>query len=260
MKKIAMLMSAAMVVSSLMVPVSAKTKSLYVLTRFYCESDEKESTHDVRFSYNKKGLVTKQVDHVMDQPGSTGIEVDQDTYKYTYKGTKLIKKDADNEYTPGITKYAYSSNKMTAKSGYEDFQSTDTLTLKKNRLVKVVVKATEDLYNYTDSYQYNKKGQLTKVIDDGTSIRDRFKYDKKGYATMLYYGDQDYYQYKITYKNGLPSVIKAVDNGNKHCTYNFYYKKMKVSAVSAVTDQPYSFLHVKDPKSEQIYDFRWANS
>lgn len=259
-KKLAISMIIATMFTSLVVPASAKTKRLYVLTRFYCESNEKESTHDVRFSYNKKGLVTKQVDHLMDQPGKKGMEVDRNTYQYTYKGTKLVKKAVDTEFNPGITDYSYSNNKLTGKGEYVDYKLSESYTLKKDRLTKAVVKSTEDFFNYTRSYKYNKKGQLIQVIDHGESILDRFQYDQNGYATKFYYGLKENYQHKITYKHKLPSVVKVTDTGKKSTTYHLYYKKMKVSAVAATKAQQYSFTHAKDPKSGQLYDFIWPNS
>lgn len=256
MKKLVMLLTATTMAASFVAPVSAKSQTLYLLTRFTHEGTDEDAT-DMRFSYNKKGLITKIVGHEKIKLGKEDENMDESFF--SYKGTKLVQRrehiDAgDNRYT-----FKYSKQKITAIGDSRESDegeyyrvSKETYGLKSNCITKIK----------SLKFSYNKKGQLIKQYNrnDQANCLTGFKYDQKGFVKSFTAGQRKtkkVYQYKTTYKHNLPSVMKETLKGKTIHTYHFYYQKKKVSAVSAVKDQQYSFLHKLDPKGEILYAFNW---
>lgn len=254
MKNMSILLTATLVAASLVVPVNAKSKSLYVLTRM--TTQQGSSHRDLRLSYNKKGLLTKTVFTQPDESSeSSDSHSSTSTTIYSYKGTRLMKVSWSSDHASETDDYRYSKNKIviTMHSGDETF--TDTCLLKGNKIVK-----TFSSEHTTQTYTYNKKGQFVKRFDKFGTIQDGYKYDKKGYAYCFNGNDMDisgHFTLKYTYKHDLPSTVKQYHGKKLRAIYHFYYKKMKVSAYSSAKDQQYSFLHKDDPKADFLYNMSW---
>lgn len=244
MKKLLSLLIATTMVMVVGTPVQAKSSSRFMLTHFTLKGSEDE--HDMRFSYNKQGLVTKIVDHEVVKIGD--VTKSTNTYRYTYKKNQLVKRVDQIGSSTTTTTFTYQGKKIIAsKPGY-----TQTLTMKNHKVIKAVSS------DFNRTYSYNKKGQLIKATANGKAYKNGYKYDKKGYATAFNWDEGQvlgHFTHKITYKNNLPSVVKQKLNGTQ-LVMRLYYKKMRFSS-SAVKSQQYSFLHMDDPAALYLYNFAW---
>lgn len=232
-------------------PVQAKSKTLYVLSKF--TTTDHSRILDQRFSYNKKGLVTKIESY--NKAISHRVATHTATFRYTYKKNKLTKSVLDYVNNDGNypTYFKYQGQKIIVTWD----GNSQTYIVKNNRIIRV----TGSGINYT--YRYNKKGQFVEERNDGYLQKTKYKYDQKGYATSFDWVNAQiagHFINRITYKHNLPSVIKETVS-NTHATFRFYYKKMTVSSKSLklVKSQQYSFLHRDDPKAELLYGFSYPS-
>ena len=204
----------------------AAKKTVYLRTKM------KSSSSTTKYSYNKKGLITK-------------IAGNNDTWTFKYSGAKMV--SATHK-----TKYSAATNTVKFTLKYDS----------KNHVKKITSKGSNNTDNYIETFTYNSKGQVKKMVKKNTSsgTTDTYKYaynskgrvvkttspigtttikyDGKGYpksASVVppagYYGIHRHFGYSNSYNSkGLVSKIASTMNGySGTLTTTFAYAKKKVA-------------------------------
>ncbi len=183
-----------------------------------------------RFSYNKNGLVKKQM-------GS------YETKAYRYKGAKVVSySNTRSTSSPQQVTVAYDSKgrvKKVKASGASSYDSyIDTYSYNKKGLVTRIAHAYTMMSgsDYTTTYKYTSQGYV-KSSTNTNGMKTTHGYDRRGNVTSFSAGPASgfggmtrYVQNTYTYKNG--RIVKRAQtmNGTNGAVYTdaYSYKKMSV--------------------------------
>ena len=240
-----MILAAAIItaVCSLPVNAEAKKKTVYVIESITVKNTSGRTIDTLKYTYNKKGLVTKRV---WKQPSGTS------TNKYSYdKDLHLIKDTGYEGKKKGtVTKYKYADG-LLSESTFQFLSMGDTETEWYEYDENGLLKKRDGSNTPETTYKYDKKDRLIKIsklynYPGAKPEVTKYTYDSKGNVTKHYEYGGLFRIYKNKYSGKrLKSVTACYKSGKKICTDYIKYKKLKV-------DQEYAAA----VKAQQIPAFR----
>ncbi len=171
--------------------------------------------------YNYEDQLTDKYVYTLDSKGRDKKVVH--TYIYNYVDQDPVKETSTTTYT------YYKNNQIkkatTVGKGYEE-----TTTYRSDGQIETYYTKGTD-YERTTKYFYNKKGLLTKQVNEGKNI----SYDENGEAVEQTSKDTWKYSYDGYYKNKYPKVVYMTHNGVKYSkekrTYKYIVDKTPVGAL-----------------------------
>lgn len=228
---------------SLPVNAEAKTKTVYVIESITVKNTSGRTVDTLKYTYNKKGLVTKRVWKQHGGASTNKYSYDKDLHLVTdtgyegkKKGTVVKYKYEEGRLSKGTFQFLFMGDKETEWYEYDE----------DGRLKK------RDGSNTPETtYNYDRNGRLVKISErynyPGAKPEvTKYEYDSRGNVTKHYQYGGLFRIYKNRYSGKrLVSVTACNKSWKKICTDYIKYKKLKV-------DQKYAAA----VKAQQIPAFR----
>ena len=251
MKKHLRIISYLLILAIVFTPVSthaaAKKKTAYVITSITVRSASGGVVDTIKYTYNKRGLVTRQV---WNQPGGSCTT----SFKYNKNGNITRQSVSEGGKTGSVAYFKYKNGQLVkCNLNYILMKDKETVEYEYNKLGQL--KGLTGSNSPETTFKYDKNGYLTQKIElynyvNAKPEKTSYKYDKKGNVTKVYQGKTLDRIYKNTYVKGtkrLKTVTACYGSGRAICTDYITYKKVKVSKEDAALIKKQQVEWVRDP-------------